>query len=223
MLEGKLTILMYSDASDVIRIMLQLFVSNIFSILSLCLFAPLLRPARLSEPVFLTSYLMLGLQLAAKYLEDPFGYDLSDLELDQVRNGALLAVTFSFVFFTVRCGRFCFCYTPPPCGSFGWWLVCARRNAGLIEIVLAGGCVVWPTSFLSCRLELDSVSSAPQWMWSYFSTSHRVFFVDSFSFTMFYLHAFLWCFFFKTWCFVVALLEGSLSAAATATRLHTFI
>lgn len=34
--------------------------------------------------VFFTSYLMLGLQLAARYLEDPFGYDLSDLELDLV-------------------------------------------------------------------------------------------------------------------------------------------
>ncbi|CAM9274481.1 unnamed protein product [Ascophyllum nodosum] len=32
--------------------------------------------------VVLTSYLMLGLQFAASDLEDPFGYDLSDLELD---------------------------------------------------------------------------------------------------------------------------------------------
>lgn len=35
--------------------------------------------------VFVTSYLMLGLQLAAKDLENPFGYDLSDLDLDAVR------------------------------------------------------------------------------------------------------------------------------------------
>lgn len=37
------------------------------------------------DAVFVTSYLMLGLQLAAKYLEDPFGYDLVDLDLDEVR------------------------------------------------------------------------------------------------------------------------------------------
>ena len=37
-----------------------------------------------STAVVLTSYLMLGLQFAASDLEDPFGYDLSDLELDLV-------------------------------------------------------------------------------------------------------------------------------------------
>lgn len=40
--------------------------------------------------MLLTSYLMLGLQLAATHLEDPFGYDLSDLDLDLVRRGFLL-------------------------------------------------------------------------------------------------------------------------------------
>ena len=37
-------------------------------------------------PVFLTAYLMLGLQLAASYLEDPFGHYFSDLPLDLVRS-----------------------------------------------------------------------------------------------------------------------------------------
>eukprot|EP00752_Nemacystus_decipiens_P011975 g10615.t1 len=32
--------------------------------------------------VLLTAYLMLGLQIAADYLEDPFGHDLTDLQLD---------------------------------------------------------------------------------------------------------------------------------------------
>lgn len=35
--------------------------------------------------VLLTSYLMLGLQSAADNLEDPFGRDKTDLELDLVR------------------------------------------------------------------------------------------------------------------------------------------
>ena len=35
--------------------------------------------------VLLTAYLMLGLQIAADYLEDPFGHDQTDLELDLVR------------------------------------------------------------------------------------------------------------------------------------------
>lgn len=40
---------------------------------------------KLEITVLVTSFLMLGLQLAASDLEDPFGYDLSDLELDLVR------------------------------------------------------------------------------------------------------------------------------------------
>lgn len=34
--------------------------------------------------VLLTSYLMLGLQIAADHLEDPFGHDQADLALDLV-------------------------------------------------------------------------------------------------------------------------------------------
>lgn len=80
------------------------YLSTHFDSVLLC-FRP--SPACPSKPVFFTSYLMLGLQLAAKYLEDPFGYDLSDLALDEVRNGAWLL--------------YVFCYTPAPCGSYSWW------------------------------------------------------------------------------------------------------
>lgn len=38
-----------------------------------------------NSAVVLTAYLMLGLQIAADYLEDPFGHDQTDLELDLVR------------------------------------------------------------------------------------------------------------------------------------------
>ena len=48
---------------------------------------PIFHCGRPRTTVLLTSYLMLGLQLAATHLEDPFGYDLSDLELDLVWNG----------------------------------------------------------------------------------------------------------------------------------------
>ncbi|CAN0416603.1 unnamed protein product, partial [Ectocarpus fasciculatus] len=34
--------------------------------------------------VLVTAYLMLGLQIAADHLEDPFGRDESDLQLDRV-------------------------------------------------------------------------------------------------------------------------------------------
>ncbi|CAN0459090.1 unnamed protein product, partial [Discosporangium mesarthrocarpum] len=66
----------------------------------LIVFFPISPPLSLSAPcplpvppkAFFTSYLMLGLQLVAADLEQPFGYDPSDLKLDGVGAHAALGV-----------------------------------------------------------------------------------------------------------------------------------
>ena len=62
-------------------------------------------PMPFARSVLCTSYLMLALQIAADDLENPFGRDVVDLNLDKVRDSRLspVFVVCLFYLFCFRC------------------------------------------------------------------------------------------------------------------------